>query len=148
MQLLPIATRRLSPSLSCLKRNPASDQVTGRGLSVRSREAGRASLSTAVLRSLSVSALPALFCPVEGYKERDRRHEIKTEHESDGGSRGTRAAEPDYGLVQTRILLSPDWIRSSADVRTGFYPPKSVETGGRGADFVAQDCRGLGGDHG
>lgn len=72
---------------------------------MRSREAGRASLSTAVLRSLSVSALPALFCPVEGYKERNRRHEIKTEHESDGGSRGTRAAEPDHGLVQTQDTI-------------------------------------------
>lgn len=61
MQLLPITTRRLSPSLSpsplSLKRSAASEQVTGRGLAARSREAGRASLATAVLRSLSVCDL-------------------------------------------------------------------------------------------
>lgn len=81
---------------------------------------------------------PALLCPVEGYKERGGQHEIETEHESGGGSRGTQQTQPDYSLVHTRILLSPDWIRSSADVRTGFHPPKSVETGGRGADFITQ----------
>ncbi|KAA8593914.1 hypothetical protein FQN60_004748 [Etheostoma spectabile] len=57
VQLLPINSRRLSPSPLSGKRSPACDQVTGRGLAVRSREAGRASFTTAVLlRSLSVSA--------------------------------------------------------------------------------------------
>lgn len=105
---------------------------------MRSREAGRARHSCAS-PFVGLCSSPAPFYRVRRIqRERDRQHEIETEHESGGGSRGTRETQPDYSLVQTRILILSDWIRSSTDVRTGFNPPKSVETKGRGADFIAQ----------
>lgn len=74
-----------------VKRSPACDQVTGRGLAARSREAGRASpqLCFALCRSL---LLACAFCTIRraGYKERDGRRAVETEHESDGASGRTR----------------------------------------------------------
>lgn len=89
--------------------SPARDQVTGRGLAVRSREAARRrGCLHSCARLFGGRCSPALFYPAEGYKETERHHEIEREHESRGGSRGTRANQLDYSAAQTRILEDPD----------------------------------------
>ncbi|KAM3616070.1 uncharacterized protein V6R79_011853 [Siganus canaliculatus] len=76
--------------------------------------------------------------------QRTDKHEVETEHERSGGSSSSnsRGIQRNLSGLQSSPdtdTISPDWTRSSTDVRTGFYLPKRVETGGRGADWVAQE---------
>lgn len=80
----------LSPSNLSLKLSAASDQVTGRGLAVLCRGSRQRVSSYSCAPVFVGLCSPALFNPVDGYKETNRQHEIETEHESGGSSRGTR----------------------------------------------------------
>lgn len=128
---LPITTTRLSlSSLSppiappLQSPNPAPDQVTGRGLAVRSRDAGRASLATAaLLLPLSAAALLRLSVRLWDTKKGDRQTARSGQHESAGAGGGTRQTLS--GLVQTRTGPTVFWSFSRRSTpRTRFGAPR------------------------
>lgn len=110
-----------------LWRDPASDRLRRRGQVVQRWERGqsvRASLATAVRSSLLFSV--AFSYPAEGYKEREtpwNRDVVWTRRgqQKDESNRTGQQSSPRHGYY---------YPRSFSDECTGFYPPKSVETGG------------------